>query len=56
MDIKNVTVVGAGVLGSQIAFQAAFFGFNVTLYDIRVMLNPLISLFIYTIFRYNEPC
>lgn len=35
MDIKNVTVVGAGVLGSQIAFQAAFFGFKVTLYDIN---------------------
>ncbi|STY74571.1 3-hydroxybutyryl-CoA dehydrogenase [Macrococcoides caseolyticum] len=53
MDIKNVTVAGAGVLGSQIAFQAAFFGFNVTLYDIRVMRNPLIPLFIYTIFSYH---
>lgn len=30
MDIKNVTVVGGGVLGSQIAFQSAYCGFNVT--------------------------
>lgn len=30
MDIKNVTVAGGGVLGSQIAFQSAYFGFNVT--------------------------
>ena len=34
MDIKNVTVAGGGVLGSQIAFQAAFHDFDVTLYDI----------------------
>lgn len=32
--IGNVTVLGAGVLGSQIAFQAAFKGFTVTSYDI----------------------
>ncbi|WP_415962937.1 3-hydroxyacyl-CoA dehydrogenase [Collinsella tanakaei] len=30
MDIKNVTVAGGGVLGSQIAFQSAYCGFNVT--------------------------
>ncbi len=30
MDIKNVTVAGGGVLGSQIAFQPAYCGFNVT--------------------------
>lgn len=30
MDIKNVTVAGGGVLGSQIAFQSACCGFNVT--------------------------
>ncbi|KRM99314.1 3-hydroxyacyl-CoA dehydrogenase [Loigolactobacillus rennini] len=34
MTIKNVTVAGTGVLGSQIAFQIAFKGFNVTVYDI----------------------
>ena len=31
--IKNVTVIGGGVLGSQIAYHIAFRGFNVTLYD-----------------------
>lgn len=30
MDIKNVTVAGGGMLGSQIAFQSAYCGFNVT--------------------------
>lgn len=29
MKIKNVTIAGTGVLGSQIAFQSAFKGFNV---------------------------
>ena len=29
MDIKNVVVAGGGVLGSQIAFQTAYKGFNV---------------------------
>ena len=29
MSIKNVVVAGGGVLGSQIAFQAAYKGFNV---------------------------
>ena len=33
-DITNVTVLGTGVLGSQIAFQAAFSGYTVTAYDI----------------------
>jgi len=33
MEIKNVTIIGAGVLGSQIAWQTAFSGFNVTVYD-----------------------
>jgi 3-hydroxyacyl-CoA dehydrogenase len=33
-DITNVTVLGTGVLGSQIAFQAAFHGYAVTAYDI----------------------
>ncbi len=35
MSIKNVTVMGAGVLGSQIAFQAAFHGYDVVIYDIN---------------------
>lgn len=34
MKIKNVTVAGTGVLGSQIAFQTAFKGFKVSAYDI----------------------
>lgn len=33
-DIKTLTVLGTGVLGSQIAYQAAFHGFAVTAYDI----------------------
>lgn len=32
MEIKNVVVAGGGVLGSQIAFQAAYCGFNVTIW------------------------
>lgn len=35
MDYKNIMVAGSGVLGSQIAFQTAFKGFNVTVYDIN---------------------
>ena len=35
MSIKTVTVCGSGVLGSQIAFQTAFHGFDVHLYDIN---------------------
>lgn len=35
MDFKNITVAGSGVLGSQIAFQTAFHGYNVSLYDIN---------------------
>lgn len=34
MYFKNVTIAGSGVLGYQIAFQTAFHGFNVTVYDI----------------------
>lgn len=34
MNYRNVTVAGGGVLGSQIAMQAAYFGYEVTLYDI----------------------
>ena len=35
MSIKNVTIAGSSVLGSQIAFQTAFRGYNVTVYDIN---------------------
>jgi len=34
MNYKNITVAGGGVLGSQIAFQTAYKGFNVNLYDV----------------------
>ena len=33
-EITNVTVLGTGVLGSQIAYQTAYSGFVVTAYDI----------------------
>jgi 3-hydroxyacyl-CoA dehydrogenase len=33
-QIENVTVLGTGVLGSQIAYQTAYSGFAVTAYDI----------------------
>lgn len=33
MSFKNVTVAGAGVLGSQIAYQTALNGFKVTVYN-----------------------
>lgn len=32
-DIKNVTILGAGTLGSQIAWQIAWHGFNVIVYN-----------------------
>lgn len=35
MNYQHVTVAGSGVLGSQIAFQTAFKGFNVTIFDIN---------------------
>ncbi|WP_459500440.1 3-hydroxyacyl-CoA dehydrogenase [Bacillus sp. C1] len=35
MNYKNITVAGSGVLGSQIAFQTAFKGFQVFIYDIN---------------------
>ena len=35
MNFKNITVAGSGVLGSQIAYQTAFKGFTVTVYDIN---------------------
>lgn len=35
MGYENITVAGSGVLGSQIAYQTAFKGFHVTVYDIN---------------------
>lgn len=35
MKFTNITVAGSGVLGSQIAFQIAYSGFNVNVYDIN---------------------
>ena len=32
MEIKNIVVIGGGVLGSQIAYQAAYCGFDVTIW------------------------
>ena len=34
-EFSTVAVLGAGVLGSQIAFQTAYKGFDVTSYDIN---------------------
>lgn len=36
MNKLNITVLGGGVLGSQIAFQTAYSGFNVVVYDINI--------------------
>ena len=35
MNFKKIVVAGSGVLGYQIAFQTAFNGFDVTVYDIN---------------------
>lgn len=35
MNYTHITVAGSGVLGSQIAFQTAFHGFQVKVYDIN---------------------
>ena len=34
MNYKHITVAGCGVLGSQIAYQTAYKGFSVNVYDI----------------------
>ena len=34
IDIIHVTLLGTGVLGSEIAYQTAYSGFAVTAYDI----------------------
>ena len=33
--IHSVTILGGGIMGSQIAFQAAYKGFDVTIYDVE---------------------
>lgn len=35
MNYKNITVAGSGILGYQVAFQIAFHGFKVSVYDIN---------------------
>ncbi|MBR7554996.1 3-hydroxyacyl-CoA dehydrogenase [Allobacillus sp. GCM10007491] len=35
MSFKNITVAGSGVLGSQIAYQTAYKGFTVSVYDVN---------------------
>ncbi|CDO02917.1 3-hydroxybutyryl-CoA dehydrogenase [Oceanobacillus picturae] len=35
MNFSTITIAGSGVLGSQIAYQTAFKGFDVTVYDIN---------------------
>jgi 3-hydroxyacyl-CoA dehydrogenase len=35
MEFTHITVAGSGVLGSQIAFQSAFKGYQVSVYDIN---------------------
>ncbi len=32
MEIRKITVAGGGVLGAQIAYAAAFHGFDVTIW------------------------
>lgn len=34
MEIKHVTVSGAGLMGTQIAMQVALHGYQVTTYDV----------------------
>ncbi len=44
--ISNVTVLGGGILGSQIAFHAAYRNFNVVIYDLSADLyNKIIAQF-----------
>jgi len=35
MNYKNITLAGSGILGSQIAYQTAFKGYQVSVYDIN---------------------
>lgn len=57
MNYKNIVIAGGGILGSQIAFQTAYCGFNVTILirkedpaaDIRKRLKKLYKTYIDTI-------
>ena len=57
MNYKNIVIAGGGVLGSQIAFQSAYCGFNVTILirkedsqeDVKEKLNTLYNTYIETI-------
>lgn len=35
MQLQHITIAGSGVLGSQIAFQSAYHGYNVSVYDVN---------------------
>lgn len=35
MNIQNITILGAGTLGSRVALQSALSGYHVTVYDIK---------------------
>lgn len=55
MEFKNVIVAGSGVLGSQIAFQIAYSGFDVNVYDINdEVLEKAKERFIVLKSRYKE--
>ena len=57
MNYKNIVVAGGGILGSQIAFQSAYCGFNVTILIreddskdvLKSKLNTLLNTYIKTI-------
>ena len=61
--IKNVVVAGGGVLGSQIAFQTAYCGFDVTIWlrsegsigRTQPKLDHLKSVYIETIEKMDTP-
>ena len=63
MEIKKVTVAGGGVLGSQIAFQAAYCGFDVTIWlrsqatigRTQPKLDNLKQVYLYTIEKMSTP-
>ena len=46
--MKNITILGGGVLGSQIAYQASYMGFNVAIINAScVRINVSIPKFYY---------
>lgn len=63
MSFKNIVVAGGGVLGSQIAFQAAYCGFNVTVWlrsessvgRTKPKLNTLLKSYQETIYVMDTP-